>query len=86
MRYKRTSSRSSERVTSRTERPSVREPVTNGNHAPIGQAQKDGYSANSQEFPVSMDNVRPEGTEDQYITSADGEVLRRNVHTRRSEI
>ena len=27
-----------ERVTSRTEIPSVREPGTNGNHAPIGQA------------------------------------------------
>ena len=26
------------------------------------------------------------GTEDQYITSADGEDLRRNVHMRRSEI
>ena len=26
-----------ERVPIRTERPSVREPVTNGNHAPIGQ-------------------------------------------------
>ena len=28
----------SERVSNRTERPSVREPGTNGNHAPIGQA------------------------------------------------
>ena len=27
-----------EKVTSRTERPSVREPVTNANHAPNGQA------------------------------------------------
>ena len=37
-----------DRVPSRTERPSVREPGTNGNHAPIGQAHNDGYSANSQ--------------------------------------
>ena len=32
-----------------------------------------------------MENVRPEGTEDQYITSPDGEDLGRNVHVRRSE-
>ena len=43
------------------------EPGTNGNHAPIGQAQKDGSSANSQEIPVSMENVCPEGTVDQYV-------------------
>ena len=35
-----------ERVPSRTERPSVRYPFTNGNHAPIVQAQNDGFSAN----------------------------------------
>ena len=69
-----------------TERPSVIEPGTNGNHAPIGQAQNDVSSANIQEIPVSMDNVRPKGTEDQSITSSDGEDLRRNVHMRRSEI
>ena len=46
-----------ERVSSRTERPSVREPGTNGNHAPIGQAKNNGSSSNSQEIPVSMDNV-----------------------------
>ena len=51
-----------ERVPSRNERPSAREPGTNGNHAPIGQAQNDGSSSNSQEIPVSMDNVRPEVT------------------------
>ena len=61
------------------------EPGTNGNHAPIGQAQNDGSSANSQEIPVSMDNVRPEGTEDQYVTSPNGEALGRNFHVRRSE-
>ena len=49
-----------------------------------GQAQNDGSSANSQETPVSMENARLEGTEDQYITSSDGEDLRRNVHVRRS--
>ena len=38
-----------ERVPSRTERPSVREPGINGNHAPIGQSQNNGSSANSQE-------------------------------------
>ena len=52
-----------ERVTSRTEMPSVREPGTNGNHSTIGQAQNGGSSSNSQEMPVSMDNVYPEGNE-----------------------
>ena len=37
-----------ERFPSITERPSGREPGTNGNHAPIGQAQNGGFSANSQ--------------------------------------
>ena len=37
-----------ERVPSRTERPSFREPGTNGNHAPIGQAQNEGSIANGQ--------------------------------------
>ena len=32
-----------------------------------------------------MENVRPEGTEDQYVTSPMGEALGRNVHVRRSE-
>ena len=32
-----------------------------------------------------MDNVRPEGNEDQYITSTGGEDLERNVHMRPSE-
>ena len=50
-----------ERVPSMTERPSVREPGTNGNHASIGQAQNGGSSANIQEIPVSMDNVCPYG-------------------------
>ena len=63
----------SDRVPSMTERPSVIEPGTNGNHAPIGQAQNNGSGANSQEIPVSMYNERPEGTQDQSITSADGE-------------
>ena len=36
-----------ERVPNRTDIPSVREPGTNGNHAPIGQAQNSGSSANS---------------------------------------
>ena len=36
-----------ERVPSRTEIPSFRESGTNGNHAPIGQAQNSGSSANN---------------------------------------
>ena len=32
-----------------------------------------------------MDNVRPEGTEDQYVTSPNVEALERNFHVRRSE-
>ena len=54
---------------SRTESSSVREPGTNGKHAHIGKAKNDGSSANSQEIPVSMDNVCPEGTEDQSVIS-----------------
>ena len=69
----------------RAERPSVREPVTNGNHAPIGQAHNSDSSANSQEIPVSMENVCPEGTEDQSVTSPSGEALIRNFHVRSSE-
>ena len=53
---------------------------------PLVKAQNDGSNANSLEITVSMDNERPEVTEDQYITSADGEDLRRNVHMRRSDI
>ena len=32
-----------------------------------------------------MDNVRPDGTEDQYVTSPSGEYFVRNVHVRRYE-
>ena len=32
-----------------------------------------------------MDNLRPEDTEDQSVTSPSGEALGRNVHVRRSE-
>ena len=32
-----------------------------------------------------MDNVRPEGTEEQSVTSPDREALGRNVHVRRSK-
>ena len=46
-----------------------------GTMRPLVKAQNNGSSDNSQEIPVSMDNVRPEGTEDQSITSADGEYL-----------
>ena len=74
-----------ERVPRRTERPSSREPVTNGKHAPIGQAQNCSSSANIQEIPVSMDNVCTEGTEDQYVISPSGEALGRNVNVRCSE-
>ena len=61
------------------------EPSTKGKHAPIGQSQNYGSSANSQEIPFSMDNVCPEVTEGQYVTYPRGEVLVRNVHVRRSE-
>ena len=70
-------------VPSRTESPSVRELGTNRNHAPIGQAHNDG-SSDSQEIPVSMGNVRPEGNEDQSVTSPNEEALGSNVHLRRS--
>ena len=72
-------------VPSRTEIPSVRETGTNGNHAPIGQTQNGGSSANSQEIPVSIDNVCPDRNENQYVTSPSGEALGRNVNVRRSE-
>ena len=58
-----------ERVPSRTEIPSVREPGTNGNHAPIGQSQNGGSSSNSREIPVSMENVCPDGNKNKYVTS-----------------
>ena len=35
-----------ERVPRKTKKPSVREPITNGNHVPIGRAQNDGSKAN----------------------------------------
>ena len=70
---------------SSTERPTVIEPGTNGNHAPIGQAQNDNSSANSQEISVSMDNVRPGVTEDQSIISIIGEALGKNFHVRSSK-
>ena len=54
--------------------------------SPLVKAQNDGSSANSQEIPVSMDIEYPEVTEDQSITSADGEDLRRNFHMRRSKL
>ena len=63
-----------ERIPSSTVRPSVREPGTNVNHAPIGQAQNSG-SSDIQEILVSMYNVRPEETEDQYVTYPYGEVI-----------
>ena len=73
------------RVPSRTEIPSVREPVTNGNHAPIGKAQNSGSRANIPEIPVSMDNVCPYGNENQYVTSPSGEALGKNVNVRPSK-
>ena len=48
----------------------------------IGRAQNDGYS-DSQEIPVSMENMRPERTEDQSVTYPSGEALERNDHVRR---
>ena len=51
---------------------------------PIGKAQNDSYS-DSQEILVSTKNVRPEGTEDQYVISPSAEALERNFYVRRSE-
>ena len=51
---------------------------------PIGQAQNES-SSDSQEIMVSMDNVRPEGTGYQYVTSPNGEALGRNFHVRSFE-
>ena len=51
---------------------------------PTFQAQNDGYSY-SQEITASMENVRPEGTEDQSVTSPSGEALVMNVHVRHSK-
>ena len=59
---------------------------TNGNHAPIGQSQNGGSSTNSQEIPVSMDNVCLDGNEDQYVTSPSGEDLGSNVNVRRFKL
>ena len=61
-----------DRVPISTERPKFREPVTYGNYAPIYQEQNNGSSYNGQEIPVPMENVCPEGTEDQSITSPSG--------------
>ena len=51
---------------------------------PIFQAQNNS-SSDIQEIPVSMDNVCPEGNEDQSVTSLDGESFKRNVHVRPSD-
>ena len=74
-----------ERVPISTERTPDREPGTYENHAPVVQAHNDSSSANSQEIPVSIDNVRPEGTENQHFTYPSGEALGVNVHVRRSK-
>ena len=56
-----------------------------GNYEPVGQSRKNDSSANSQEIPVSIYNVRPEGTEDQFVTSPSGEALGGDFHMRHSE-
>ena len=38
-----------------------------------------------QEITVSMDNVCPDGNENQYVTSPSGETLGKNVNVRRSK-
>ena len=52
---------------------------------PLVKAQNEGYSANSQEIPVSMENMCPDGNENQYVTSPSGEALGNNVNVRCSE-
>ena len=59
---------------------------TNGKNVPVGQAQKEGSSANIQEIPISIENVRPEGTEYKSVTSPSGEALGSNVLVRRSKL
>ena len=58
---------------------------TDGIHAILGQLRNCGFITNRQEISVSMENFRPEGTEEQYITSTSGKYLFRSVHVRRSE-
>ena len=56
-----------------------------GTMRPLVKAQNDGSSANSLEIPVSMDNVCPDGNENQYVTSPSGENLVSNVNVRHSK-
>ena len=56
-----------------------------GTMRPLVKAQNDGSSDNSQEIPVSMDNMFPDENENQYVKSPRGENLGRNVNVRRSE-
>ena len=56
-----------------------------GTMRPLVKAQNDGSSAKSQEIPVSMYNMCPDGNKNQYVTSPSGETLGRNVNVRRSE-
>ena len=65
--------------------PSVRESGTNENHAPIGQARNGGSSANSQEIPISMDNMCPYRNENQYVTFPSGEAFMGGVCVRYSK-
>ena len=43
--------------------------MVHGYFIPVGQSWNDGSRANIQEILVSIDNVRPKGTEEQYVTS-----------------
>ena len=56
-----------------------------GTMRPLVKAQNDSSSAKSQEIPVSMDNVCPDGNENQYVTSTSVETLGSNVNVRYSE-
>ena len=56
-----------------------------GTMYPFVKAQNDGSSVNSQKIPVSMDNMCPDGNENQYVTSPSGEYLGKNVNVRRSK-
>ena len=56
----------------RTDRISFIEPGTDGKNVTICQSNNYGYSANSQELLVPMDNVHLEGTEGQSIISTSG--------------
>ena len=70
---------------SSTDSPSVREPCVDGNISPVVQVWNDVYSTNSQEILILVDNIRPEDTGYQSVTSPILEALGGNFHLRHSD-